>query len=108
MIIESRTNASAAVAAALQAAKTKPEVVIQASAVGVYGNRGDEVLTEISAPVKGYFPAKIRVRWEQAIQGVAEHTRLAIIRTGIVLSGKRGRASEASHALQVVCRRPFR
>ena len=90
VIIESRTNASAAVVEAVQAAKTKPEVVIQASAVGVYGNRDDEILTETSAPAAGYFPADVCVQWEGSIQGVAEHARLAIIRTGIVLSNKGG------------------
>lgn len=90
VIIESRTNASAAVVQAVNAAKSKPDVVVQASAVGYYGNRGDEVLTETSAPAENYFPAEVCVRWERAIQPVARHARLIAVRTGIVLSSKGG------------------
>lgn len=89
-IISSRTNASAAVVQAVQASDSNPEVVIQASAVGYYGNRGDEILTEASNPAADYFPAEVCVRWERAIQAVAEFTRLVVIRTGIVLSSKGG------------------
>ena len=90
VIIESRINASKAVVEAVKAADSKPAVVIQASAVGYYGNQGNEVLTETSAPANDYFPADVCVQWEQAVQPVADDTRLVIIRTGIVLSSKGG------------------
>ena len=48
-VIQSRVNAGQAVVEAITAAKIKPQVLVQASAIGFYGNRGDEVLTEASA-----------------------------------------------------------
>lgn len=90
VIVESRLSASVAVVQAVEAAESKPNVVVQASAVGFYGDRGDEILTETAAPAENYFPAEVCVRWEGAIQAIADHTRLVIIRTGIVLSSQGG------------------
>lgn len=57
---------------------------ISASAVGIYGDRGDEVLTEDSEPGTGWL-AELCQRWEAAAGPAA-----ATLRTGIVLSGKGG------------------
>lgn len=89
-IIESRINASEAVVQAVENANNKPAIVVQASAVGFYGDRGDEILTETSTPADNYFPAEVCVGWERAIQPTAAHARLVIVRTGIVLSSKGG------------------
>ena len=63
-----------------------PRVLLQASAVGVYGDRGDEVLTERSAPGEGFLVDVVRA-WE-ASTAAAEHAgvRVAHLRTGIVMS----------------------
>lgn len=90
IIVQSRLNASAAVVEAVKAAENKPDVVIQASAVGYYGDRGDEILTETSAPGQDYFLSDVCVQWEKAIQPIADEVRLVIVRTGVVLTTKDG------------------
>ncbi len=91
-IIDSRLQATTAVVEAVEAAKNKPAVIIQASAVGYYGNRGDEILTESAAPAADYFLSDVCVQWEAAIQPVTayEDVRLVILRTGVVLTTKDG------------------
>ena len=62
---------------------------MSASAVGYYGNRGDEVLTENSAPGTD-FVAEVCVQWEAASRPAAEAgIRVANIRTGLVLAAAR-------------------
>lgn len=63
-----------------------PRVFISASAVGYYGPRGDEPITE-SAPPGSDFLARLCVEWEQEARIVeSPSTRLAIVRTGLPLS----------------------
>jgi len=89
-IRESRVNAGRAVVEAVQAAATKPRVVIQASAVGYYGPRGDEAVTEETPPGHDFLASVCQV-WEASTQPVeAMGVRRAIIRTGIVLSTRGG------------------
>ena len=63
-------------------------VWLNASAVGFYGDRGDELLTESSAPGSGYL-SELTQEWEEV--AVAESARVVHLRTGVVL-GKDGRA----------------
>lgn len=89
-IVESRLNAGRAVVQAVQAASTKPDVVVQASGVGYYGDRGDEELTEESAPGDGFL-ARFAVEWEASTAAVEPlGVRRAIIRTGGVLAREAG------------------
>ncbi|HXR74885.1 MAG TPA: TIGR01777 family oxidoreductase [Bryobacteraceae bacterium] len=63
----------------------KPGVLISASAIGYYGNRGDEVLTEESGPGKGFL-ADLCVRWEEEADRARQFgLRVVKMRTGIVL-----------------------
>jgi uncharacterized protein (TIGR01777 family) len=89
-IRESRLNAGRAVVQAVEAATRKPSVVVQASAVGYYGPRGDEELTE-EAPPGDDFLGQVAVEWE-ASTGPVENmgVRRAVIRTGVVLSAGGG------------------
>lgn len=65
-------------------------VLIQASATGFYGDRGDEVLTESSAPGHGFLSDVVR-RWEAAAAPAREAgVRVVNIRSGIVLSENGG------------------
>jgi uncharacterized protein len=64
-----------------------PAVLLQASASGFYGDRGQEILTESSAPGRG-FRAEVCQRWEAATAHT--NTRRCILRTGIVLDGDAG------------------
>ncbi len=70
--------------------KDKPKVFICGSAVGYYGDRGDEPLNESSNPGTGFLPDVCR-EWEAATQPAADAgIRTVQIRTGIVLSSKGG------------------
>lgn len=62
---------------------------LAASAVGVYGNRGGEELTEESAPGQGYLPNVCRY-WEKASEALSEKTRRVIFRLGVVLDPHEG------------------
>ena len=85
-IAASRHQAGAAVVQAVAGATTRPQVVIQASAVGYYGPRGDEKITEEMAAGDDFL-AQICVPWETSTEEVERlGVRRAIIRTGIVLS----------------------
>lgn len=67
-----------------------PRVFVSGSAVGYYGPHGDEPLTE-SSPAGSDFLAQISVEWEQEARLVeSPATRLAIVRTGVALSGDGG------------------
>lgn len=89
-ILQSRLDASKAVVEALRQADQKPAVLIQASAVGYYGPRGDEPVVE-SDPPGDDFLAGVCAQWEAATDSVEElGMRQAIIRTGLVLSDEGG------------------
>jgi len=68
----------------------KPRCLICASAVGIYADRGDEILTETSAPGTGFL-AQICQEWESAAREAEQAgVRVCSIRIGLVLSGKGG------------------
>jgi uncharacterized protein (TIGR01777 family) len=90
-ILESRTKGTSLVAATMAAMEHKPRVLLSASAVGYYGDRGDEVLTEESSSGTGFL-ADVCVQWEAATSAAADAgIRVAHMRTGIVV-GKSGGA----------------
>jgi uncharacterized protein (TIGR01777 family) len=81
----SRTSGTANLVAGIEAAPQRPRVLVSASAVGFYGDRGDERLTEDSAPGDG-FVAEVCVAWEQAALAARElGLRVCVLRTGVVL-----------------------
>lgn len=89
-IRESRLNAGNAVAEAVEKATNKPKVVVQASAIGYYGPRGDETLSEKDSAGNDYL-ANLCKEWETATASVEKHgVRRAIIRTGIFLTPEEG------------------
>jgi len=89
-IRESRVAGTLHLAKALAEAKEKPEVFISGSAIGYYGNRGEESLSEESAPGTGFL-AEVCRQWEEATTpAVGADIRTAHIRTGIVLSPRGG------------------
>ncbi|HEX3736268.1 MAG TPA: TIGR01777 family oxidoreductase [Solirubrobacterales bacterium] len=84
-IMDSRKVATHNLVGAIEGQATKPKVLVSQSAVGYYGDRGDEVLDESSSPGTG-FDAEICVEWERAAHEVdAAGVRLAIVRTGQVM-----------------------
>jgi uncharacterized protein (TIGR01777 family) len=84
-ILESRTDAGRAVSEAIRAARSRPRVLVQASAVGFYGSRGDEELPETSPAGSGFLSDVCR-RWEASTEDVeALGVRRVVLRSGIVL-----------------------
>jgi uncharacterized protein (TIGR01777 family) len=85
-IRDSRVAGTRSLAQALANAKVKPRVFVSSSAIGYYGNRGDEILKEESAAGTGFLPDVCR-EWEAATEAAAKAgIRTVQIRTGIVLS----------------------
>ncbi|HEY1307033.1 MAG TPA: TIGR01777 family oxidoreductase [Vicinamibacterales bacterium] len=92
-ILTSRLHATRALVTALAAHATRPRVLISASAVGVYGSRGDETLTEASAPGSGFL-ADVCHEWERLALQAAATSRIVLLRTGLVLSRQGGALSQ--------------
>jgi len=87
---DSRVTGTLNLASALAQAEEKPQVFICGSAIGYYGNRGEELLREESAPGTGFL-AQVCQEWEEAtMPAVQADIRTAHLRTGIVLSPKGG------------------
>jgi uncharacterized protein (TIGR01777 family) len=89
-ISESRTRGTTLLAETLTKLANPPKVLLSGSAVGFYGDRGDEVLTESSRAGSGFL-AGLCVAWEAAAAPAQEAgIRVSHLRTGIVLSGRGG------------------
>jgi uncharacterized protein (TIGR01777 family) len=89
-ILESRRNAGKAVIRAVEDARGKPRVVVQASGIGYYGPHGDENVTEETSAGRDFL-AQIAVEWERSTAPVESlGVRRAVIRTGVVLSAEGG------------------
>jgi uncharacterized protein (TIGR01777 family) len=85
-LVSSRVDVTRALVTALEKMNAKPAVLVSASAIGYYGNRGDEILTEESAPGRD-FPAELSEAWEaEARKAEAFGTRVVIARFGVVLA----------------------
>ena len=86
----SRTQGTANLVAALAGLAQRPRVLVSASAVGYYGDRGAERLTEESAAGTDWL-AQVCVAWEDAALRAREHDlRVCVLRTGVVLDGGGG------------------
>ncbi len=85
-ILESRTNGTALLAKTMAGLANKPQVFISGSAIGIYGARADEELSE-SASIGSGFLADVCRDWEDAAAPASQAgIRTVLIRTGIVLS----------------------
>jgi len=99
-ILESRVKGTALLADALTRLKRPPAVLVSTSAVGYYGNRGDEILTEASATGDGFLASVCR-EWE-ASASPASRAGIRVVhpRLGVVLAGEGGLLAQLA--------RPFR
>lgn len=89
-IRESRERGTGALVQALARLAEPPPVLVSASAIGWYGDRGDEVLTEESAFGTGFL-ADVCRRWEAATEPASRAgIRVVLARTGIVLDRRGG------------------
>ncbi len=90
-IVESRVGLTRKLVNALNAASTRPSVFVSGSAVGYYGDRADESLSEASSPGSDFLAGLCR-QWEEAAESAtALGIRVVRLRTGVVL----GRAGGA-------------
>jgi uncharacterized protein (TIGR01777 family) len=84
-IERSRIESTRRLVDAIAGASTRPRVLVMGSAIGFYGNRGDEELTEDSSPGEGFLP-ELCQRWEAEAERAAElGVRVVELRTGVVL-----------------------
>jgi uncharacterized protein (TIGR01777 family) len=89
-IRDSRTRSTALLAGAVASRERKPAVFVSGSAIGYYGDRGDEELTEQSAPGDDFL-ARVCVAWEaEAAPATEAGVRTVFTRTGIVLDAHGG------------------
>jgi uncharacterized protein len=89
-ILESRVDGTSTLAVALAGLKKPPRVLLSASAMGIYGSRGDEDLTEASAVAQGFLP-DVAVAWEAASAPARDAgIRTVSLRSSLVVSGKGG------------------
>lgn len=89
-ILQSRVDATRTLVTTMQKLARKPVVFVSASAVGFYGERGDEVLRETSAIGHGFL-SEVCLIWETHAEGAARvGIRTALLRFGVVLSPQGG------------------
>ena len=88
-ILESRVKATNAIVKAMSTVTRRPSVFLNASAMGFYGARGDDAVTEDS-PSGSDFLASVCVAWEGAAMAAAWMTRVVLLRTGLVLDRSAG------------------
>ena len=88
LITDSRVQSNELIVKGFQKISKVPKAYISAAAVGFYGNRGDELLTEESAAGSSGFLSESCIAWEKSIAEVADklQTRTVLLRIGIVLS----------------------
>jgi len=83
-ILYSRVSGARTIADAIGAASSPPDVFLSGSAVGYYGDRPGEALTETSAKGSGFLSDVVEA-WEQAARLTPPSTRVVLMRTGVVV-----------------------
>lgn len=87
---ESRLRGTRLLSEVLAHVRAKPRVLLSASAVGYYGNRGEDWLDEDALPGEGFLP-RLCVAWEQATQAAAQAgIRVVLLRIAPVLTTQGG------------------
>ena len=84
-ILDSRVQATRTLTDAMGRQATPPAVLLNASAVGIYGDRPNEVLTE-NSPAGTDFLAKVTSAWEAEAARAPQSTRVVTLRTGLVIA----------------------
>jgi uncharacterized protein (TIGR01777 family) len=88
-ILMTRLRATRSLVSGLRNCRQKPPVFVSGSAVGYYGDRGEETLPETSKPGDDFLAGVCR-EWEAAAAEATPFSRVAIVRTGIVLDRRGG------------------
>jgi len=90
VVLESRTRSTALLSRTLAGLKNPPRVLVSGSAIGFYGDCGDETVTEEHGPGNDFL-ASVCQRWEAETAPASEAgTRVAFARTGLVLATNGG------------------
>lgn len=89
-ILDSRVKGTRLIAETVSRMDRPPQVMVSGSAIGYYGDRGDEILREASSPGNGFLSEVCR-QWEVATDAATRKgVRVVHLRTGLVLSAKGG------------------
>ncbi|PKL84651.1 MAG: TIGR01777 family protein [Ignavibacteriae bacterium HGW-Ignavibacteriae-1] len=88
-IIQSRTKTTSLIVNAIEIATETPKILINASAIGIYGSQGANFLTERS-DTGNDFLAQVCKAWEHEALKAQSQTRVVVLRIGIVLSANGG------------------
>ncbi len=90
LVRESRVRGTRRLVRGLTRCESRPQVLVNASSIGFYGDTGDHMVTEESPPGDGFL-AEVCRAWEKEALGAQElGMRVALVRTGIVLSPEGG------------------
>ena len=90
LLRSSRINTTHALVNAIAKMNARPNVLVSASAIGIYGDRGDETLTEESKPGTDFL-ARVAQEWEaEAMNAEALGVRVVLARFGIILAREGG------------------
>jgi len=89
VMVASRVDSTRRIVEAIESARRRPAVLVNASAVGWYGECGDRPVDE-TAPAGDDFLARLAVQWEAEARRAAAVTRVVCLRTGIVLDAAAG------------------
>lgn len=106
-IIDSRVLSTRLLFKTISSQPNQVKTFISAAAVGIYGNRGDEILTE-NSPAGHGFLAECCLEWENAIdEGEAPGLRIVKLRTGVVLGKHDGALPEMSKPIRLFAGAPL-
>lgn len=89
LIVSSRIDCTRTLVDAIQKSETPPKVLVSGSASGIYGDRGDELLSEESGKGSGFL-SDLAFQWEQTAASASNRTRVVLVRTTLVMSRRLG------------------
>ncbi len=90
IIYQSRVKSTRLLVDSIHLVKSKPEVLISTSAIGIYGNRPDETVDENTSVNPTHFLSKVCFDWEKEVTNLDPEIRSCIVRIGLVLSNEDG------------------
>ncbi len=89
-IVDSRVTGTRNLVAGIAQSAARPQVLVSASAIGYYGDRGDSAVDESAPPARGFLPDVTRGWEDEAERATAEGVRVVRPRIGIVLGTEGG------------------
>jgi uncharacterized protein (TIGR01777 family) len=92
VLLRSRIDSAESLVALISTMTPAPASFISSSAIGFYGDRGDEILTEDSPAGTGFLAELVR-QWEQVAARAVDLTRVVVVRSGLVLDPREGALS---------------